>query len=136
MRISGWVQCRLNGRLVAEGPNLVVAAGRALIAQIVESAGATKPSHMAIGDSSLAVNDSQTGLDNEIATRVALTDTVAGNEVTYSATFTAGAPQTVEEIGIFNASTLGTMLARFLSSTISMGTGNTLDVTWVLRFGD
>lgn len=141
MHLRGRVRATLRRKgkviLVREGSNLVVSAGKNLLANIVESAAPARPSHMALGSGSMGVTEADTALEMEL-TRVALTSTTRlDNEITYQADFfnSAHGPWTVNEAGIFNTTPGGTMLARWLTLTFSMDTGDQLEVKWTLTFG-
>lgn len=143
MKISGKVKLELKrGQEVVwtrEGSNLVVTAGKNLIAALVAAAGSTRPSHMAIGSSSTVTTVGMTALQGTEHERVALDSTSRiDNEVTYTATFGTGigGSLTVAECGIFNAGVAGTMLARFVTSEFTIDSGYSLAASWTLAFGD
>lgn len=121
-----------------KGKNLVVTAGKNLVANIMLPAGATKPSHMALGTGATVVAESNTALVAEVL-RAAFSPapTVNGNELTYAATITNPGPSTpaVNEAGIFNAGAAGTMLSRWLTQQFTMGVSESVTVTWILTFG-
>lgn len=135
--LKGWVTLRhvRRGRLLWEvsGPNLVVKAGRSLLASIV-GAGGTVPSHIACGSGTTEPNDNQTALVSEVE-REALSANVTGNILEYSTTFNFTADATIAEFGIFNDGTAGTMLARFISTAFGVENGSELSVDWSLQFG-
>ena len=137
IKIKSQVIVWKNGKPVFLGKNLIVDAGVALIAQcLASSAGPTRPSHMAIGDSSTASTATMTALLGTEHQRVALTSTThVSSSVTYVASFT-GAVGTVSinEFGIFNDPAAGTMQARFTTPTLSFAVGDTLAVSWEVRF--
>lgn len=116
--------------------NLVVSAGLAFIASRMKDATSTVMSHMAIGTNATAASAAQTTLIAEAA-RVALTSTtivtttVANDTVQYIASFgpTVGTGA-IQEAGILNASSSGTMLARTVFSVINKGAADTLAITW------
>ena len=115
--------------------NLVMAAGKVLIAEIIESAVPTRPSHLALGDSDDAVADDETTLVSE-QTRDALDSTTQDeNEVTYNLTHTAAGAETVKEAWIFNDAAVGTMLCRFLTQEVTLDNGDDLVIDWTLNFG-
>ena len=114
--------------------NLVVDSGLSLLAAILSAAGATKPSHMAIGASNAVTLANMTALQGTEHERVALSESRVDQSITYSATFGAGILSGVQvgEFGIFNGSPSGTMLARFIVSTFSLGAADTVDVSWTI----
>ena len=106
----------------------------------------------------IAVGDGSGGTDNSVETNTALTGenstgTMARQEdtsvvftdstgtsssatVVVDATFTSvGGTSTVDESGVFDASTSGNMLARHGFADISLGAGDSLDVTWTFTIG-
>jgi len=118
-----------------EVKNLVVTAGLGFIASRMAGTSAAVMSHMAIGTSSTAAAAGNTTLGTESA-RVALTSTTpTGAAVAYVATFPAGTPATltgIQEAGIFNASSAGTMLCRTVFSVVNKDVGDTMSITWTV----
>jgi len=140
--LSGYVKVVLRdkqgkSKLTRQGPNLVVDAGAILVAQNFANESPTLPTHTAIGDSSQAPVAGDTTLVGTELGRVALDSTTrTGNAIAYVATLPAGTGTGVmEEAGVFNASSGGTMLARFLTGTITKAAGDSLEVTWTLTMG-
>ena len=128
-----------DGRLktVAEFPNLVVTAGKNVIADRLGKSSPTKAvmSHMSLGTSSTTPAAADTTLGAEIAgSRTVLTSTtVTGNQVQYVATFGAGVGTgAVVEAGIFNAASAGDMLCRTTFSVINKGASDTMTVSWTV----
>ena len=118
-----------------EVKNLVVTTGLGFIASRMAGTSAAVMSHMAIGTSSTAAAAGNTTLGTESA-RVALTSTTpTGAAVAYVATFPAGTPATltgIQEAGIFNASSAGTMLCRTVFSVVNKDVGDTMSITWTV----
>ncbi|MAH14046.1 MAG: hypothetical protein CMO33_09960 [Verrucomicrobia bacterium] len=114
-------------------PNLVVTAGKNLIASRLKDTTDAAMSHMAIGTGTTAAAAGNTALVTE-AGRVALTSTtVTANAVAYVATFGAGTGTgAITEAGLFNASSSGTMLCRTVFSVINKGAADTLGITWTV----
>lgn len=117
--------------------NLVVTDGLNWIAARMKETGRPdQMSHMAIGTSSTIPSVGQQDLLGFLTPRVALTvagGTVADSKVTYTATFPGGGTGIVgaiQEAGIFNASTNGTMLCRTTFDVISKTADDSLGVTW------
>lgn len=113
--------------------NLVVTAGLGYIASRMKDATATAMSHMAVGTSNTAASLGQTTLVAEIA-RVTLTSTtVTTNQVEYVATFAAGTGTgALQEAGILNAASNGTMLCRTVYSVINKGASDSMTITWTV----
>jgi hypothetical protein len=114
-------------------PNLVVTSGKNFIASHMVGTTPAVMSHMALGSSSTAAVVGDTTLGTELG-RVALTaSSVSSNVVTYTATFPAGtATGAVQEAGIFNASSAGTMLCRTTFPVVNKGASDIISVTWTV----
>lgn len=136
INISGHVQVFRNGELIREGHNLVVQAGLNFVAGRMVGT-PTAMSHMASGTGGTSPTLSDTELDTE-SHRVALDSHVAlNNSVTYVATFTGQnvATETIQEFGILNAASVGTMLCRFLCPGFDWKVSDTLVVSWSIDIG-
>jgi hypothetical protein len=60
-----------------------------------------------------------------------VTTTVTGDAIQYVATFPAGSgTAALTEAGIFNAASVGTMMARTVFAVINKGALDTLTITW------
>lgn len=118
-------------------PNLVVTDGKTLCTQLIADEAVTAPSHIAMGSDGQAVLEGMTDLQGIEHERQAVVTTRIGNQLKYATTLgtTIGADVVVNEFGIFNAASAGTMLARFLSQQFTMGVGDLLDVNWTLTVG-
>ena len=128
-----------NIKFEREYPNLITNAGKAEIAKLITAdVGGTAFDYIAIGSddgTTLALDASNTALGNELA-RAAATGTTTTTNVTddtmqLQASFT-GSAYTIEEIGVFNASTGGTMLSRILTGTITLQSTDTITITYKL----
>lgn len=135
--IKGFVKVWLNGKLIQKGQNLITSAGDGLVATLVSGSG-TAPSHMAIGAGATTPTATQTALIGTEHERVSTSAAVVDNQLTLTAQFGSGITGSVEveEIGIFNDASAGTMLARFLTSNFTLSSSDTLDVEWTVAFGD
>lgn len=114
-------------------PNLVVTAGKNLIASRLKDTTDAAMTHMAIGTGSTAAAAGNTALGSE-AGRVALTSTtVTNNAVAYVGSFGAGTGTgAITEAGLLNASSGGTLLCRTVFSVINKGANDTLGITWTV----
>jgi hypothetical protein len=114
-------------------PNLVVLSGKVWVAQRMSSNTPTFMSHLGIGTSGTTPNNDQTALLAQIA-RVAFTSSAqASNTVSYTATFNPGIGTGVlQEAGIFNASSGGTMLARTTYAPLTKEAGDTVTISWTI----
>ena len=126
-----------NGNVKQQGSkNLVVNPGLAFIVSRMINTAAAAMSHMAVGTGTTAAAAAQTALVTESA-RVALTSstivttTVTGDSVQYIAAFGPGVgTAAITEAGLFNAASVGTMLARTVFPVINKGANDTLTLTW------
>jgi hypothetical protein len=116
--------------------NLVVTTGKNFTASRMVGIASNVMSHMALGSSSTAAAVGDTALGAELG-RVTLTaGTAATNVVTYTATFGTGvATGGVQEAGIFNASSAGTMLCRVVFAVVNKGANDTIAITWTVTVG-
>lgn len=111
--------------------NLVVAAGKAYIAERMTANTTAIMSHMAIGSANVAPTTSDTALGSEI-TRVALDSAnVTSNTITYVTTYGAGVGTgSITEAGIFNDASAGTMLCRTRFDVVNKGNADIIVITW------
>lgn len=116
--------------------NLVVDAGKTLIAKLITGQSATSVSHMALGTSNTAAAAAQTTLVAE-AGRVALTTkTSSSNVMSFVAIFPAGtATGTLQEGGLFNAASGGDMMCRSTFTSVTKGVNDTVSITWTITVG-
>ncbi len=125
--------------------NIITNTGKALFAGLAGNVGALATlGWIATGTSNTAAAASQTALGAEIATvglsRAATTNTrtttsVTNDTLSMSVTFTvSGAGATVQEIGIFNASSSGIMAGRQVVGPYTLVSGQQLLVTYTIQF--
>jgi len=136
LKLTGHVTVEINGKVVQEIPNLVVTAGKEHVVSRLNDASDSVMTHMAVGTGSTAAAAGDTTLGTESA-RVALTSsTVSGATITYVATFPAGTPNTLtalNEAGIFNASSGGTMFCRTVfAGVVNKDTSDAMSITWAI----
>ena len=136
LKLTGHVTVEINGKVVQEIPNLVVTAGKEHVVSRLNDASDSVMTHMAVGTGSTAAAAGDTTLGTESA-RVALTSsTVSGATITYVATFPAGTPNTLtalNEAGIFNASSGGTMFCRTVfAGVVNKDTSDAMAITWAI----
>lgn len=115
-------------------PNMVMTVGKNMIASRLVGTATNIISHMAVGSGgATAPAVGQTALVSEIS-RVAITAGTATNAiVTYTATFGPGVGTgSINECGLFNAASAGTMLARSNSVIVTKGASDTLALTWTV----
>ena len=116
-------------------PNLVVSAGKNVIANKLVGGAEAIMSHMAVGTDNgtiLPLATSNTQLGAQLGSRVALTSqTATNNVVTYSATFDVGVSTgALVEAGIFNAATNGSMLCRTNFAVVNKEASDILTINW------
>lgn len=133
----------LSGKVVDERliRNTVVTAGRRWVLQQLEStdhATAQNISHMAVGTSttSPATSDTTLGSENSrIAINSFTTSNLTSNPPSWRAEAswaTNQANTTLGEVGLFNSSSGGTLLARATFGTINKTTSNTLAISYTM----
>lgn len=116
---------------------VVTTAGKQAKQQRLVGTAANAFTYIALGTGNTAdAAAADTALGSEITTgglaRVNVTPTVNNGVVTWTYTFTASASFTVSEVGIFNASSSGTMFIHVTFGTsnfVSIVSGDTLQVT-------
>lgn len=123
--------------------NLVTNAGFAQLALLAGDASATPFTYIAVGTSATAPAVTDTTLTAEIVdtglARVAgtvsrVTTTVTNDTYRVTTTWTASGSKTIEEVGVFNASSAGTMLSHALTTSKAVTNGETLTGTYSLKF--
>jgi len=138
LEITGALQISLNNEVVHQCDNLVVTAGKEWVAgRFKDGSIPDEMSHMALGSGSAAAAAGNTALGTELASsRIVLTTdggTVSNATVQYDATWTSShGAYAIEEAGIFNASSGGTMLARTVFAIINKGTDDTVTISWTI----
>lgn len=124
--------------------NTITNVGFAVIAGLAGNTGAqTAFTYLAVGTSSTAPSASQTALGGEITTnglgRAAatvsrVTTTQTNDTLQLVKAFSVSGTSTVEEAGIFNDASAGTMLGRALTTSKTVVNGDTLTVTYQVKF--
>jgi hypothetical protein len=125
---------RENGSVEAiQIKNLVVTLGLNYIVSRMKDATATAMTHMAVGSGTVAAALADSALGTELG-RVTLTSTtVSTNTIQYVATFATGVGTgLVQEAGLFNASSVGTMLCRTVFGLVTKGAGDSMTITWTV----
>lgn len=114
-------------------PNMVVTNGKAFIASRMVGTTATVMTHMGIGTGATDPLVTQSELVAQTSARIALSTSVSGSAITYVATFGAGVSTgSIQEAGIFNALTAGTMLCRTKFPVVVKAVGDSIVITWVI----
>jgi hypothetical protein len=136
---------RANGERI-EGEwrdNIITTAGKNALASLLNgtSQGQTLVTHMGFGSSTTAVAAGDTKLGTELVgngyARVAVArSNPSGNVIQYVATLTGiTATVTVQEAGLFDALTNGTIFAHQLTGAVALQSAqDSLQVTWQVTF--
>jgi hypothetical protein len=124
--------------------NVVTTVGKNGLASLLNSAsaGTTWVTHMGFGSGTTAPAAADTALTTELSgngyARVAVTrSNPSGNVIQYQATLTnLTASTTIQEAGLFDASTAGNLRAHQLTGaqTIGASTSDALQITWQVTF--
>jgi hypothetical protein len=117
--------------------NLVVNAGKELVAKILNAEGDAMPNFCAVGSGTTTPAETDTALETEIGRLEVTQRSRSGNQIVYSTFFSsADCNGTWNEAGLFNAETGGTMLCRALfPSTIDKDSTKTVTVDWAITVG-
>lgn len=159
VKVTGYVKWNLvrDGKVIDswEGPNIVTTAGKNALASLLNgaSAGTSFVTHMGFGSGTVREVVGNTTLGAELVgngySRVAVTrSNPSGNVIQYQATITGiTASVTINEAGLFNAATGGTLVAHKAGAAGSDGNGpygfgtaslssssDSLQVTWQISF--
>lgn len=140
MNVTGYVQVwDEEGTLIAEGKNVVTQAGKNLFAALLAQTSTSFPSHVAIGTNGVAPDESDAALQGTEIQRVAVSGkTSLANELSVNATIPGSgraSAVTVQEFGIFNASSAGTLVARFIIGGVTLSTTGSFTLKWTLTLG-
>lgn len=123
--------------------NIITNAGKAQIALLAGDATAVPFTYLAVGTSTTAVAATDTTLTAEITdtglaraagTVSRVTTTVSNDTLQVVYTWTATGTKTVEEVGLFNAASAGTMLGHALTTSKAMSNSDTLQMTYQVKF--
>jgi hypothetical protein len=131
-----------NGEILEEleFPNTLVNTGKAQVAGLINGQVTDFFDYIAIGTGTTAAATTQTALVAEVGTRASATlsrqtTTFTNDTARLVSTFTFNAATAITEYGIFDASASGTMLSRQVYGTMSMSSGDSLQVTWNVSAG-
>lgn len=124
--------------------NIITNGALAVFSGLVGNTGAQSAfTYLAVGTSSTAVGASQTALGAEITDSGLARAAATVSRVTTSQTndtlqlvkaFSVSGTKTVEEVGIFNASSSGVMGGRALTGSKAVESGDTLTITYQVQF--
>lgn len=123
--------------------NVFTNAGKAQAALLYGDASATPFTYLAVGTSSTAAAATDTtlgaeivdsGLERAAGTVSRVNTSVTNDTFQITKTWTATGSKTVEEVGVFNAVSGGTMGNRALTTSKAVASGETLTGTYQVRF--
>jgi hypothetical protein len=123
--------------------NLVTTVGFAQLALLAGDAAAvpftyiavgTSDTAVAVGDTTLTAEITDTGLERAAGTVSRVTTTGANDTYQIVKTWTATGSKTIEEVGVLNASSAGTLLSHALTTSKAVANGETLTATYKLKF--
>lgn len=110
--------------------NLICTAGKNELLKVSSPKTVSQFAYMGIGSSSTSPSAANTALGTQLARSGAITPTYSSGTITFTHTFAAGTGTgTVEEVGLFDASSSGNMLNRALTGTFVKGAGDALQMT-------
>ena len=146
LRLRGAIRMALsdlNGNILLEKSfnNLAVTQGRSWVLGQLESVNIVTSqtiSYLAIGSSTVAPTTGDTALNAEIvrnAIGTFITSTLTANPPNFSAVVSFATNQgntTLAEVGLFNSSSGGTMLAHATFSSFVKATSNILNITYTI----
>jgi hypothetical protein len=122
--------------------NLVVNAGKAQVAGLINGATSGAFTYIAVGTGTTIPSATDTALQAEIidsglarasATCTRITTSVTNDTAQLVVTFNVTGTKAVTESGVFNQSTGGTMLCRQTFSAINVQSGDSLSITWKIQ---
>ena len=123
--------------------NLVTNAGFAQLALLAGDASATPFTYLAVGTSTTTAAASQTalvaeivdsGLSRAVGTVSRITTTVANDTLQILYTWSVTGTKTIQEVGVFNAASAGTMLSRAVTGSNAVVNGDQFIITYKLKF--
>ena len=123
--------------------NIITNAGKAQIALLAGDSSAVPFTYLAVGTSSTAVaatdttltaEITDTGLERAAATVSRVTTTVTNDTLQLVKMWTASGTKTIEETGLFNASSAGTMLGHALTTSKTVNNGEAIQITYQVKF--
>ena len=115
--------------------NLIVDAGlKSIVDRLGDVNSITPFEYIALGTGSTAPAGGDTSLANEVERSIATvtldTENVANDTLQLQNTFSITSSVTVEESGVFNDASAGDLLARALTGTLELSSGDDLQITW------
>lgn len=115
--------------------NLVVNAGLDLVIAALNGTAITGVTHMATGTGATAIAAANTTLELEVTREAVTSKTISGQSliVKYYLGSTVGNGNTLRKVGLFNAASVGTLIAAaLLSTTIPKTSAIAATFTWTI----
>lgn len=123
--------------------NTIVSAGKAGLASRINGSGAeaaftylavgTGSTSVSAGDTTLGTELASDGLSRAAATVSRTTTSVTNDTARLSVTFSVSGTQTLREVGVFNASSAGTMLCRTVFAAVTVNNGDSLTINYDIQ---
>lgn len=128
-----------------KGENLITSVGKAAMAGLISGVGGvaaftyvdtgSSATAATIADTALGSANSTNGMGRQAAAMTLSTTTTTNDTLNAIFTWTASGAVTINEVGIFNAASVGTLLGHFiLPSTITLASGNQYKLTYSVQF--
>lgn len=124
-------------------PNTLVSAGKAGLASRINGSGGeaaftyiavgTGASAVTAGDTTLGSETVGSGLSRVLGTLSRVTTSVTNDTARIATTFTVTGTVAITEIGIFNASSAGTMLCRTVFAALNVANGDSLTINYDIQ---
>lgn len=148
IKVEGIVTLQIydkDGNLKSEtkGKNVITTAGLAQLALLAGDASAVPFTYLALGtddtavaatDTALGAEITDTGLARAAATISRITTTATNDTLRATYTWTASGVKTIEECGLFNASSAGTMLGHKLTGSSTTANADQVVVNYDIKF--
>lgn len=148
IKVEGIVTLQIydkDGNLKSEtkGKNVITTAGLAQLALLAGDASAVPFTYLALGtddtavaatDTALGAEITDTGLARAAATISRITTTATNDTLRATYTWTASGVKTIEECGLFNASSAGTMLGHKLTGSSTTANNDQVVATYDIKF--
>jgi hypothetical protein len=143
VRITGKVKITVRdaktGKIlqIIESKNLIVNAGRNLVATLLNGESIALPNYCAVGSGTTTPSVNDTVLEGEIGRLPVTARSRSNNIITYSTFFGAGdCNGTWNKVGLFNAQSGGTLFSELLiSPSITKDTTKTVDIEYTITVG-
>lgn len=123
--------------------NLITSVGKAGMAGLIGNTGSiaaftylalgTSSTAPAISDTTLGSEISSNGLSRSAATISRVTTAYSNDTLQLAFTWSVTGSSTIQEIGIFNAASVGIMLSHALTGSIAVSSGNQLSIVYQVQ---